>query len=89
MFDILDWCMEHLVLPVIIALIVALVFVGLPALGYALWKDAHSPTFTLKKNEWACTQSHERPITTYVQSGKVLIPITSYERVCDTYERRP
>jgi hypothetical protein len=38
---------------------------------------------TLKKSEWYCSDSHSE--TTYVMSGKVLVPITS--DVCDEYSR--
>ena len=60
-------------------------------LGAGPWMylaDARSPVLaTLHRNEWVCSESHVVPTTTYVQSGKVMVPVTSYSRVCDQYNR--
>lgn len=32
-----------------------------------------------------CIQSHQYPITTYVKSGNMLIPITTWQTVCDKW----
>lgn len=61
----------------------------LAVLPWAFWGQQTSPTLaTLKKNEWFCTQSHPVTTTTYVQSSRVMVPITSTNRVCDQYNRR-
>lgn len=47
-----------------------------------------SPTLaTLKKSEWVCTAEHPETTTTYIQSGKVMVPMTSTHMVCDQYGR--
>lgn len=42
---------------------------------------------TLLKSEWQCVNSHSEQSTTYVQSGKVMVPVTSTTDVCDAYGR--
>lgn len=80
-----DWRYE----PVSAALVLML---GLPLgvmlalIPWAMWAHAASPDLaTLKRSEWACSASHRE--TTYVQSGKVLAPLSS--DVCDAYQRKP
>lgn len=47
------------------------------------------PAYILDKREWTCAASHREPVTTYDRSGNVMVPITSYQRVCDSYGRLP
>ena len=56
------------------------IYVVAAAAAYLLYSfaqaEAVSPTFTLKKSDWACTAEyiHEAP-PTYVKSGNVMIPV--------------
>lgn len=54
---------------------------------FAFMIDSKSPTISLKKNEFECTESHKHTSTTFVMSGKVMIPITSIIDICDNYHR--
>jgi membrane protein YdbS with pleckstrin-like domain len=71
------------------------VLLGLMGLGglllvfclYMLVSCALSPSFSLTKSEWRCTASHMETHTTWMLSGKVLVPITSIDTVCDVYQR--
>ncbi len=65
----------------IVALFVAFVFVALAV-------DAQSPTISIRKDQWECTKSVDVTTTTYVQSGKVLVPMTITSQECTTYVRR-
>ena len=86
--DAFDWVMGHLVMPLVLLLVVLFVL-ALPVLGYAWWKQSNSPTFTLYKNQWACTNMQRVPITTYVQSGNVMVPVTTYADECHQWSRQP
>ena len=55
---------------------------------WALMADSKDPKLHLNKTEWICMDSHTIPITTYVKSGSVMVPITTYHRVCDEYRRK-
>lgn len=76
--DILDWIMEH-VFPWFFIIVF---IVGFSLLGYIVWKPLQSPTFSLHKSEWVCTDMQTAPFTTYMLSGKVMIPITTYKHEC-------
>lgn len=86
-WDILDWLMEHIGGWFVLAAILA-ICVGLPLGLYALVMDSQSPTMQLRKADWACTQSQTIPITTYVMSGKVMVPITTYTSQCNQWNRQ-
>ena len=86
--DILEWIFDHIFPWLIIAFVVFLFF-AIPAMIYAWVQDSKSPTFTLRKDEWQCTASRLVPVTTYVQSGKVLIPITSTHKDCTQWSEKP
>jgi hypothetical protein len=76
--DILDWCFEHIA-PWLLLLFIAVFAIGTPALFYYLLT---TEKITLLKAEWECTETVSRPITTYVKSGEVWVPITSYYKHC-------
>jgi hypothetical protein len=68
--------------------------IGLPLIcgfGYAIFGaigDRDSPILAeLHKGEWACTSAHIQVITTYVSTGKVMVPVVSSYKVCDAYAR--
>ena len=85
----MDFLVERVLFPALVVLIVLAVFIGLPMMLYAEWQQSKSPTFTLHKNEWACTQMQRVPITTYVTSGKVMVPITTYSDECHQWSKQP
>jgi hypothetical protein len=66
-----DWLMG-----LAVALIVILV-------GFMLWDTVTADTFTLRKDEWKCTEY--RDITTFILAGKVLVPTVN--RQCQAWER--
>lgn len=68
-----------------VVLLAAFLFLGLPAIVYAMWHSANSPTFELRKDQWACTSAHIETSTMYVKVGEVLVPQTSNSSVCDQY----
>ena len=64
----------------------ALAFVLLLVLGAV--EEAKSPVFTLHKNEWVCSMEHTQVNTTFMLSGKTMIPLTTSVTICDRYDRR-
>lgn len=83
---ILEWIVDHVVPWIGIVVVVGLCLL-LVALPVGCVMAAKSPTFSLQKDEWSCVKTHREPTTTYIQSGKVLVPVTSYHDVCDVYSR--
>lgn len=81
---IIDWTMDHVVGWLLIGITVFVVG-AIGALIYYGYQDSHSPTISLKKSEWTCTHSHRVTTTTYVMSGKVIVPITTTDNICDNY----
>lgn len=77
-----DW------LNVVMVGLIALCTVPLGILFIWLWADSKSPTFELKKSEWACTASHEETglVTQKIGDSTVMMPTTDV--VCDVYTRR-
>lgn len=55
---------------------------------FAMISDSNDPHMSLNKTEWVCMNSRTIPVTTYVKSGNVMVPITSYQKVCDQYNRK-
>jgi hypothetical protein len=70
-------------------MVVALLLLSIPYAMYQMWKGDNSPTVSLNKSEWACTQTQTIPVTTYILSGKVMVPITTYSRSCTQWNRQP
>jgi hypothetical protein len=62
------------------------VIVGI--LPWAAYADSQDPHISLNKTEWVCTARHSMTTTTFVMSGKVMVPITSTHQVCDQYNRK-
>lgn len=83
--QILDWICDRMA--VVAVLLILFVVGGSILFIYAAYKNSQSETFTLRKLEWTCTATHREATTVYVQSGKVLVPITTYHDVCDAYAR--
>ena len=90
-WDLMEWFMEHVGgWLLILAGLFAAVLLGV--LVYGAYLEIFGPPetkITLIKSEWACTGSHNVPITTYVQSGKVMVPITSNHLECTQWSKQP
>lgn len=84
-----DWIMDHLMLPLITVIGVACVCV-IVFLGVLLYRDITTPhdTFTLRTDQWECTQRTSRTWTTLVPVGKVLVPVVNSHRVCTQWSER-
>jgi hypothetical protein len=71
----------------------AMLLIGFPicvllgCLPWAFYAEEQDPKLHLNKTHWSCTASHNQTTTTYVMSGKIMVPITSTQRVCDQYSR--
>lgn len=83
----IDWVVEA-IMRTMVVLFFIFVFVGLPLIGYAFYHDMTSPTFSLKKDSWRCTASHNESSTYFIQAGKVMVPQTTNSTVCDQWSRR-
>lgn len=83
---ILEYCEERMA--VVIVGIFAFVIFSIGFLIYAAIADSQSPVLTLKKSEWECTGTRSEPTTIYIQSGKTMVPMTTYHDVCVEYKRR-
>lgn len=89
MIDALENFFMDKVVPLLGMSIIAAIVLAVPVIGYALYKDSQSPTFALRKDSWACSASVERSTTTYVQSGNVMVPITTYYKHCTQWTELP
>ena len=85
---ILDWFIDNVFGWLLIGGIVILAVIIVIA-PIAIYADSQRPEFSLKKDEWTCTQFVERASTTYVQSGNVMVPITSYSKHCTQWSEKP
>lgn len=87
----LDWMMDRMA--VAIAFIMLVLVIGGVFVAYYSYKDVNSPTFTLKKDDWSCTESiHEivHPAPMMVMVGKIAVPMpqTPYlVEVCTNYKK--
>jgi hypothetical protein len=68
---VIDWTITMLV-----AALIAL-------LGFFIWDDARAERFSLRKDQWACTQSHNE--VHFVMAAKTLIPTN--QTVCTQWSR--
>lgn len=58
------------------------------AFGIADEAFGNHPTFTLRKDRWACTARHTEVQTTYISNAKGgLTPMVTSNVVCDQYTR--
>ena len=86
--SVLDWLFDN-VMPWIMNLAIVAIVLLIAAAPFAIYAEYKAEKFYLRKDEWACTASVERPITTYVQSGNVMVPITTYSKHCTQWSERP
>lgn len=86
--SVFDWLMDH-VMPWIINVGIVLIVLLFVLAPFAIYAEYKAEKFSLKKDEWSCTASVERPTTTYIQSGNVMVPITTYSKHCTQWSERP
>jgi hypothetical protein len=74
--------------PFCAGVLLLLVTVGLSLMS---WRMLFPPegvrVISLRSDEWACTASVVTPVTTYVQTGKAMVPITTMSRRCTQWNR--
>jgi hypothetical protein len=87
----MDWSIAWVMGPLMVILTLALgaaMFIGIPWGIYAWITYTPSETFTLRFDQWACTEHVTRDVTTHVLVGKVLVPTTSRQRVCTQWSEK-
>lgn len=68
---------------------IALIVLLLGALFYGMYQESKKPTFTLVKDRWTCTASHEESNVTYIHGANgTMTPIYSTDTVCDQYTKK-
>lgn len=90
---IVDFIMDY-IMPIIFAafvvIVIAVLFFVLPM---AIYDEMTSPTFSLRKDQWTCTSSHQETSTIYTHPYPnmpgVMMPITNASDVCDQWSRHP
>lgn len=65
--------------------LLCILFIGI--LVFALYYDSKQPTFSLKKEERQCVESHTETYTSMILVGKVMVPQVHIRTVCDDYKR--
>lgn len=87
----MDDFLEFIVMKIIAPLAIFLVLVGLIfiiiILPIAYYQDSHDPHKSLNMKDWFCSRDHEETMTTMVMAGKVMVPMTTTQHVCDQYNR--
>lgn len=86
--DILEWMIDRIFPWLMILGIIALVVI-VALLPFSLYAEYKAEKFSLKKDDWACSASVERASTTYVQSGNVMVPLTTYSKHCTQWTEKP
>jgi hypothetical protein len=84
---IIDWMMENVMSWFFLVVLVGAIAL-LAAVPYLFWKDSQAERFSLRKDSWECTRSHQESSTTYIQVGNVMVPSTSYSTVCDQWSAK-
>lgn len=81
-----DWLLENVILWFLVLILMALI-ITVPIVAY---EEYTADKFYLRKDRWTCSASIRNPTTTYIQSGNVLVPITTYEIHCTQWtENKP
>lgn len=68
--------------------IMVVIFGFLLAIPIFAYRESKSPSFELRKSEWACTKTEKREVRTNMIVGKVIIPRTDIRDVCIQYSER-
>lgn len=58
------------------------------AAGWRPFASAPDPQIALRSSQWRCAKSHKSQSTALIPAGKVMMPVTTTQQVCDRYERR-
>ena len=82
-----EWIVEK-AMPWVFIIFFAGILIFLPIGGYLSWKESKQPTLTLRKDQWACTQSQQIPTTIYIKTGEVMVPMTTYNTVCNQWSKQ-
>ena len=78
---------EDIGLGVLFVIIGVLLFLLVVILPFAYLKEQESPILaTLHKGSWVCSQTKEVVSTSFMQSGNVMIPITTTSEGCTAYQ---
>ena len=86
MVSFMQVAMEKFLLGLIIFMVCA--FGGVLGIGvYYSIQASKSPTFTLYKNQWKCTETTSYYTTTNILVGKVIVPQTQRVTECINYQR--
>jgi len=84
----LDWMLDNVV-PWLMSATIGFIVLVIVALPFALYAESQAETFELKKYAWVCSQSVERPTTTYIQTGNIMVPMTTYSKHCTQWSEKP
>lgn len=76
------------IMPWIMIAAIVFAFIFLPYVGYQLYQKSKSPTFTLIKDEWECREKYRYPVTIYVKSGSIMVPIVTQHEDCILWGKR-
>jgi hypothetical protein len=87
MIDAMMEAFDDWVLPVLIALLVALLAFGVFAIGYLVYDRLVAETFELRKDSWTCEKSHTETNLQPMLVGKVTILMPMKRNVCDVWVR--
>jgi hypothetical protein len=84
----LDWFCDVLMPPLLFTMVGSVILAVVAATAYVVYDGFVAETFSLRKDRWTCTASHEETYTYFTQVGKVSAPQTGIQTVCDEYRRR-
>lgn len=84
----MEWTFDN-IFPWLAGSAIVFVVILIVLAPFAIYAEYKAEKFSLRKDEWNCTASVERASTTYVQSGNVLLPITSYNKQCTQWSAKP
>jgi hypothetical protein len=83
-----DYVMPAFMVFVIPAFIV-IALIGLLILGgMMIYSAVTAETFSLQKDSWICTKSHDESVVIYQQTGKIMVPIVISDTVCDQWTHK-
>lgn len=82
-----DFLMDK-VMPWFVGLILVVAVGMVLLIPVALYAEYKAEKFYLRKDQWTCTASRLETSTTYIQSGNVMVPITSTHKHCTQWSER-
>lgn len=75
---------EKIIIPGFLLLIIF----AIPFVVYIVYRNYNSPSLSLTKSHWDCSQSVLKSNTTYVMSGNVMVPITTQDLDCVQWTKK-